>query len=77
MISKRAWRSTVVAALAILFVSLAVSVRAHDFSRGAFRRTGVAGRRGPHAGDCCCVSSSRAGVTASMPIAPATRWQSP
>src|SRR5437899_4772356 len=50
MIATRAWRSTVVAALAILFVSLAVSVRAHDFSCGAFRRTGVAGRRGPHAG---------------------------
>src|SRR5881409_3291086 len=50
MIAKREWRSTVVAALAILFVSLAVSVRAHDFSRGALRRTGVAGRRGPHSG---------------------------
>ena len=50
MIVKREWRSTVVAALAILFLSLAVSVRAHDFSRGAFRRSGVAGRRGPHAG---------------------------
>jgi len=50
MIVKREWRTTVVFALAILFLSLAVSVRAHDFSRGAFHRTGVAGRRGPHAG---------------------------
>ena len=29
-------RSTVVSALGILFLSLAVSVRAHDFSRGAW-----------------------------------------
>jgi len=50
MIVKREWRSTVVSALAILFLSQAVSVWAHDFSRGAFRRTGVAGRRGPHSG---------------------------
>ena len=50
MIVKREWRTTAVFALAILFLSLAVSVRAHDFSRGAFRRSGVAGRRGPHAG---------------------------
>jgi len=33
-----------------LFLGQAVSVWAHDFSRGAFRRTGVAGRRGPHSG---------------------------
>ena len=50
MIVKREWRSTVVSALAILFLSQAVSLWAHDFSRGAFRRTGVAGRRGPHSG---------------------------
>ena len=50
MIAKREWRSTVVSALAILFLSQAVSVWAHDFSRGAFRRTGVTGRRGPHSG---------------------------
>ena len=50
MIAKREWGSTVVAALAILFLSLAASVWAHDFSRGAFRQIGVAGRRGPHAG---------------------------
>ena len=50
MIVKREWRSTVVSALAILFLSQAVSVWAHDFSRGAFRRTGAAGRRGPHSG---------------------------
>ena len=54
MIVKREWRSTVVSALAILFLSQAVSVWAHDFSRGAFRRTGAAGRRGPHS-DCCCL----------------------
>ena len=50
MIVKREWRSTVVSALAILFLSQAVSLWAHDFSRGAFRRTGAAGRRGPHSG---------------------------
>src|SRR5439155_6335037 len=50
MIVKREWRSTVVSALAILFLSQALSVWAHDFSRGAFRRTGAAGRRGPHSG---------------------------
>ncbi len=34
MIVKREWRPTVVSALAILFLSQAVSVWAHDFSRG-------------------------------------------
>jgi len=53
MIVKREWRSTVVSALAILFLSLAVSVWAHDFSRGAFHRTGLAGRRGPRSGGPC------------------------
>jgi len=53
MIVKREWRSTVVSALAILFLSLAVCVWVHDFSRGAFRRTGLAGRRGPRSGGPC------------------------
>ena len=50
MIVKRERRSTVVSALAILFLSLAVSAWGHDFSRGTFGRREVTERRGPHSG---------------------------
>ena len=46
MIVKRDRRSLVISTLAILVLTLAVSVPGHGFCRGAFGRTGGAGLRG-------------------------------